>query len=184
MSQPICFSTEVVTVHIFSGGAPNVCETASPACAGIASHDNSAMMPSIRLMNASSSKPPARPPSERATADMFSGRFEHAASQPVQRVRAYRGLGPVTDDHDRSAGPRAAAERVEDHGAVGVVQVAGRLIGEQERRIVQNRPAERHALLLAARELRRKVVHPVTDADFLQEIYGPAAGRAARAAHV
>src|SRR2546426_4455165 len=96
-------------------------------------------------------------------------RFEHAAAEPIQSTRARRGLRPVTHDDDRGAGARTPAERAEDDGAVCVVQVAGRLVGEQERGVVQDRAAEGDALLLTPGELRREMVHPVRHADFLQE---------------
>src|SRR5262245_54505501 len=137
MSHPCCLSTDWVTLHTFSGGAANVCETGSPAIAATASTDTSAMAPSIRVTRASS-KP------------RWLGRFQHAAAQPIEGARPHRGLGPMTDDDHRGAGARPTAKRGEDHGAVGVVQVTGRLVGQQQRRVVEDRAAERHALLLAA----------------------------------
>ncbi len=78
---------------------------------------------------------------------------------------------------DRPAGARAAPERSEDHRAVGFVEASGRLVGQQQRRIVQHRATEGDPLLLAARELRGKMVPAIRDADFGQEIERPPAGR-------
>src|SRR5882672_1288191 len=111
-------------------------------------------------------------------------RFEHAPAQPIQSARARRGLRPVTHDDDRGAGARPSAKGAEDDRAVCVVQVAGRLVGEQERGIVQDRAAEGDALLLAPRELCREMVHPIRHADFRQELPCSAAHRRARAPDV
>ena len=65
-----------------------------------------------------------------------------------------RGLRVVGDQHDRLAALDARApERVEDLGAGRVVEVAGRLVGEEERRPGHERPGDRDALLLAGRQL-------------------------------
>src|SRR5262245_46868154 len=111
MSQPCCLSTDWVTLHTLSGGAENVCETGSPAIAAAASTHIRAMAPSSRVIG--------NPPIE------MLGCFEHAAAKPIERVGAHGRLRPVTHDHDRGAGARPSPERLEDHRAVGVVQVAG-----------------------------------------------------------
>ena len=56
------------------------------------------------------------------------------------------------------------------------VEVAGRLVGEQDRRIVGERAGDRDALLLAARELRRVVMAAIGEADLVQQRLG-AGGR-------
>ena len=45
------------------------------------------------------------------------------------------------------------------------VEVAGRLVGQQDRRVVDQRARDRHALLLAAGELARVVVLAVRQAE-------------------
>ena len=60
----------------------------------------------------------------------------------------------VRDDHDRAALVGARAQQAQDHGAGLVVEVARRLVGEHDGRVVDERPRDREALLLAARELR------------------------------
>ena len=76
-----------------------------------------------------------------------------------------------------------AAELVEDgeHVRGGVaVQVAGRLVGEQQRRLGDQRPGHRDPLLLAAGELVGLVLGPVGQPDQVQRGQRPARG--ARAA--
>ena len=45
------------------------------------------------------------------------------------------------------------------------VEVAGRLVGQDDVGVVDQRPGDGHALLLAAGELRGPVVEPVAQAD-------------------
>ena len=45
------------------------------------------------------------------------------------------------------------------------VEVAGRLVGQQDRRVVDERPRDGHALLLAAGQLVRVMVRPLLQAD-------------------
>src|SRR5438094_448554 len=111
-------------------------------------------------------------------------RLERAAAQPVYGRGADGGLRPVAHDDDRGAGARPTTKRGEDHRAVGVVEASGRLVGQQQRRIVQHRAAEGDALLLAARELRREMVAAIRDADLGQEIERPLSGRRPRAPDV
>ena len=58
-----------------------------------------------------------------------------------------------------------AADQVEELGEDDVggmlVEVAGRLVGEHQRRLVGERAGDRDALLLAARQLRRAMVEPL-----------------------
>jgi len=59
----------------------------------------------------------------------------------------------VADDHDRAAlRRRELADRLVDAARVPLVQLTGRLVGEEEPRPVGERCAESDALLLAARE--------------------------------
>ena len=73
-----------------------------------------------------------------------------------------------------------AQERQDLVGPLGV-QVAGRLVGQDQRRLVDERPGDRDALLLAARQLGRTVVGPLGEADELERLDGHrSAGRARR----
>ena len=85
----------------------------------------------------------------------------------------------VGDEHDRAPG---GVEPVDDgqhvRGARGV-QVAGRLVGQQEAGLVTSARATRHPLLLTARQLGREVVHPVGEPHAAERRASPAraAGR-------
>ena len=82
-----------------------------------------------------------------------------AVADPDDAVGDPRGLRVVADDHGRA--PVLAHELGERrvHLVGGRrVELAGRLVGEEHARPVRERRAERDALLLAARELRRQAV--------------------------
>jgi hypothetical protein len=67
----------------------------------------------------------------------------------VQHPVGDRGrLGLVGDEHDGAS--RQAAEKFEHGRAVRLVEVPGRLVGEHERRVGDERPRDREPLLLAA----------------------------------
>ena len=68
------------------------------------------------------------------------------------------------------------AHQIHDVPAVGAIEIAGRLVGQQDRRIVGQRSRERHALLLTARQLRRIVVSPAGQADLVEPGPGPGHG--------
>ena len=87
---------------------------------------------------------------------------EHARVSVAQgdRLVGLRGqLRIVRDEHD---GGLAAAvdvdQEIDDLVAGAGVEVPGRLVGQQDRGLVRERPRDRDALLLAARELRRIVM--------------------------
>ena len=68
----------------------------------------------------------------------------------------------VGRDQGRAA---LAADQVQEFGEDGVrgilVEIAGRLVGEDQRRLVSQRAGDRDALLLAARQFRRAMIEPV-----------------------
>src|SRR5206468_3453406 len=77
-------------------------------------------------------------------------------------------------DHDRAlAGERA--EQVGDGVGGGLVELAGRLVGEDDTRLGRERPRDRDALLLAARQLRREVTRAVAEPDLFQALVRPPA---------
>ena len=59
------------------------------------------------------------------------------------------------------------------------VEVAGRLVGQHDRRVVGERARERDALLLAARQLRRIVMRAAGQADLFEQLLGPRAATSA-----
>jgi hypothetical protein len=75
------------------------------------------------------------------------------------RGRRSRRARVVRDHHDRLAVARdRLAQQLEDLAARLRVEVAGRLVGEDDRRLRHERARDRDALLLAARELGRPVL--------------------------
>ena len=77
---------------------------------------------------------------------------------------------------DHQQGPPLRSElleEVEDVPAGGRVEVAGRLVGEQQRRVAGERTGDRHPLHLPAGELRRTVVHAVREPDLGEEPLDP-----------
>ena len=105
--------------------------------------------------------------------DLAVGEEEHA-------VGDRRGVRVVGDHHGRLAevGDHAAQER-EDLAAGARVEVAGRLVGEHDRRPRDERAGDRDALLLAAGELGRAVAEPLGEADLVGELAHPLAVRLA-----
>ena len=89
--------------------------------------------------------------------------LDRVADPPVADDEDAVGVGGrlriVGDEDDRLAALDARApERIEDLGAGRVVEVAGRLVGEQEGRPGDERPGDGDALLLAGRQLVGLVV--------------------------
>ena len=67
-------------------------------------------------------------------------------------------------------------QQIADGGAGALVEVAGRLVGEQQLRPVHERAGEGDALLLAARQLVRVVVQALAEADRRQRVAGTSTG--------
>src|ERR671937_2284476 len=65
------------------------------------------------------------------------------------------------------------AHELEDLAARRRVEVAGRLVGEDDRRTADERASNRDALLLAAGELRRPVRTAVGQADAVEQLFHP-----------
>src|SRR5216684_6333690 len=71
----------------------------------------------------------------------------------------------VGDQDDGVAAGGELAEEIENLAAGLGVEVSGRLVGQQQRGLVDQSPGDGHALALAARQLVRLVVHPVAETD-------------------
>ena len=70
------------------------------------------------------------------------------------------------DEHERGAGALLQREqKVHDFGAGGLVEIAGRLVGEDEGGLGRERPGHGHALLLAAGELAGEMRLAMREAD-------------------
>ena len=76
----------------------------------------------------------------------------------------------MRDHHEGGAAVGQLHEQVDDLGAGLGVEVAGRLIGEQERGLPDDRPRDRDPLALTARQLTRSVRDAVVEADLLVEL--------------
>src|SRR5882762_2941359 len=172
MSQPSTFSTRSVAVHAWSAETAKVCDS-DPAKTGPARTSSR----SVAMTNTLIRHPPG-------WARGRASRLEPALAQVEHRGRADGGVGPVAHEDHGGPGARAAPERGEDHCAVGLVEVTGRLVGQEQRRVVEHGAAERDALLLAARELRREVPRPVRDAELVEELPRAPPRRGAVAARV
>ena len=82
-----------------------------------------------------------------------------------------RRLRVVADDHGRALlGPGEVAEHVVEEAGARVVELACRLVGKQELRLVRDRGADDHALLLAAGKLVRSRVALPGQPDELQQL--------------
>src|SRR3954468_6390434 len=79
--------------------------------------------------------------------------------------------GVMGDEHDRGAA--VAVERLhqlENALTGGVVEISGRLVGEQDSWRVGERPRDRDPLLLSTRQLHREMVRAIAEADALDQI--------------
>src|SRR5437868_3830468 len=79
-------------------------------------------------------------------------------------VRAGGDIRLVRHHEDGVAGFVEPVEEVEDLEAGGGIEVAGRLVGEQDRRAHHERAGDRDALALSAGELAGKVVDALLEA--------------------
>src|SRR6266699_7151832 len=95
------------------------------------------------------SAPHAVDPSRLVAYERAAVELDHAPAHGVDNALV------VCGHHDRGTG---AVDAVEDsHDAEGGrgIEVSGGLVGEHDERAVHERTSDRHALLLATRELRR-----------------------------
>ncbi len=116
-----------------------------------------------RARSRPSPRSPPRAPRRRRRAPRASGARgpAHAGTSRPASSRSTRsaiagGARLVGDEHDRAALGGELAEQREHRGARLDVEVAGRLVGQQQRRVVDQRAGDREALLLAAGELVRE----------------------------
>src|SRR3954451_19668394 len=96
--------------------------------------------------------------------DLAAAELDHAAAHPVDHRVVVRG------DHDGRAGAVDPVQQLHDPDRRLGVEVAGRLVGEQQRRVVDERARDRDTLLLAARELVGKAVELRRQAGQAQDV--------------
>ena len=117
----------------------------------------------------------------RESASRSSSKSAHATTRPSRRWiwRVGRGgdLGVVGDEDDRPAGVVELVEQRHDLGAGMAVEVAGRLVGQDQRGFGDDRPGDGDALLLAAGQLGRLVVEAVAEPEPLERRAGRAPAR-------
>ena len=85
----------------------------------------------------------------------------------------------VGDQHDRAPGAVELLQQGDDGVAVAAVEVAGRLVGEHDRRLADEGAGDGHALALAAGQRAGPVAGPGRQPDRVQRLAGrgrPAAG--------
>ena len=78
----------------------------------------------------------------------------------------------VGGDDDDPTGLRQPAHQLEHPVDLHEVEVGGGLVGEDQRRVVHQRPGDRHPLLLAAGEVAGEVVDPVGEVDGAEQLEG------------
>ena len=79
----------------------------------------------------------------------------------------------VRHHDDRLPGVVQLVEQAEDFLARAAVEIAGRLVGQQDRGLVDQRPGDGDALLLAAGKLVGPVAHAIAQADGFQRLLRP-----------
>jgi hypothetical protein len=84
------------------------------------------------------------------------------------------------DERGDPLGPDHVAEQHHDEVAGLRVELAGRLVREEQARPVRERPGDRLPLLLTAGQLVRPGLHPSAEADQLEELPDPGIALAAR----
>src|SRR5690349_14591559 len=89
--------------------------------------------------------------------------------QPPRLVLIHHG-DIVSGDHDRGAGLVQFDEEPQQAAAQGRIDIAGRLVGEQELRTRDHRARDRRTLLLAARKDRGQRVHPLAKPDPFEQV--------------
>src|SRR6266540_3824294 len=110
---------------------------------------------------------------------------DHAPVPQLHPARQPRGdVAVVGDHHDGGAVGVQLLQQHEHARARGLVEVAGRLVGEHDRRAGDQRPGDRDPLLLAAGELGRVMVEPVAQAHAPQRAGGQPPALARRHAAV
>ena len=90
-------------------------------------------------------------------------------------VPGHRDARVVRDDDDRAAAvARGLAQQAQDLRAARGVEVAGGLVGQQQRRVLNERARDRDALHLAAAQLVRSVARALGQTHATQELSGAA----------
>ena len=89
-------------------------------------------------------------------------------SRTTRSQRCASEVSCVTSTKRHAALGMLGEQEVDDLLAGGLIEIAGRLVRDENRRIGRQRAGQRDALLLAARELRRIVMQPLAEPDGCQ----------------
>src|SRR5690242_7387473 len=95
---------------------------------------------------------------------------DHAVAHVHDTARRARQLFVVRHDDERRAVAIEPVEEANDLRAGAGIQLAGWLVGKEELGLVRQRTRNGHALLLAARELRRAVTEALAQADVREQL--------------
>ena len=106
--------------------------------------------------------------------------LDQAVAHGDDALGVLRDVGLVRDQHDGLAAVVQLLEDAHDLFGRARVEVAGRLVGEEDGRIGDQRAGDGHALLLAAGELRRLVVLAAGEADAVRARPSAALWRSSR----
>src|SRR5271169_2138878 len=85
-------------------------------------------------------------------------------------VRLPRNVRVVRDHQNRMACLVQLTENLQNDLFVRFIEITSRLVGEDDLRLIDQRPRDSHALLFAARELRREMCHALAHADAAQSL--------------
>src|SRR5688572_13032141 len=99
---------------------------------------------------------------------------DEAIAQMNRSFSAARDPALVGDEHDSVARRMQSIEQGQNLGAGGAVQVAGRLVREQQRGLRDQRPGDRDALALSAGEFRGSMGRTIPEADVVERLGGAA----------
>jgi acyl-CoA thioesterase I len=103
--------------------------------------------------------------------------FDATGAQPDDAVAAACELEIMRDeDQGRATVALQGEQQVDDRVPRGLVEIAGRLVGDHDGRIGHKRAGDRHALLLATRELGGIMVQAAGEADGREFLFGAREG--------
>ena len=97
--------------------------------------------------------------------------------QPLPQVKlavAERGQRGIVGDRDKRASILAGEteQEVDDPASRGGIQIPGRLVGEEDAGVVDQRAGDRHALLLPAAQLGGEMVETARQTDPAEKVTG------------
>ena len=122
----------------------------------------------------------AQPDRDEAAHAGFPSATIRPSSISTRRGSSAASSGSWVIDDDRRAVAVELLEQLQDRDARGAVEVAGRLVGEHDRRPPHERARDRHPLAFAAGELRRPERRAVREADAVERLGRPRAAARAR----